>query len=77
MELCTDWAIAPVCKGTVKHIYCSETKALRGKHGFGVLLIQYRTKAGRSLFNEISTDDGIHGQVDSYQKSAIIMMNAI
>jgi len=37
---------------------------------------QAKIKCAKKLFNEISTDDVVYGQVDSYQ-NLLSMMNAI
>jgi type III restriction enzyme len=70
-----DWAIA-FQKGTVKHIYfVAETKGSMDSMDLRPIE-QAKIKCAKKLFNEISTDDVIYGQVDSYQ-NLLSMMNAI
>lgn len=70
-----DWAIA-FKKGTVKHIYfVAETKGSMESMELRPIE-QAKIKCAKTLFNEISTDDVIYGQVDSYQ-NLLSMMNAI
>ena len=61
-----DWAIA-FQKGTVKHIYfVAETKGSMDSMDLRPIE-QAKIKCAKKLFNEISTDDVVYGQVDSYQ----------
>ena len=70
-----DWAIA-FQKGTVKHIYfVAETKGSMESMDLRPIE-QAKIKCAKTLFNEISTDDVVYGQVDSYQ-NLLSMMNAI
>lgn len=70
-----DWAIA-FQKGTVKHIYfVAETKGSMDSMDLRPIE-QAKIKCAKKLFNEISTDDVVYGQVDSYQ-NLLSMMNAI
>ena len=70
-----DWAIA-FKKGTVKHIYfVAETKGSMESMDLRPIE-QAKIKCAKKLFNEISTDDVVYGQVDSYQ-NLLNMMNAI
>ena len=70
-----DWAIA-FQKGTVKHIYfVAETKGSMDSMDLRPIE-QAKIKCTKKLFNEISTDDVVYGQVDSYQ-NLLSMMNAI
>ncbi len=70
-----DWAIA-FQKGTVKHIYfVAETKGSMESMDLRSIE-QAKIKCAKTLFNEISTDDVVYGQVDSYQ-NLLSMMNAI
>ena len=70
-----DWAIA-FQKGTVKHIYfVAETKGSMDSMDLRPIE-QAKIKFAKKLFNEISTDDVVYGQVDSYQ-NLLSMMNAI
>lgn len=70
-----DWAIA-FQKGTVKHIYfVAETKGSMESMDLRPIE-QAKIKCAKTLFNEISTDDVVYGQVDSYQ-NLLNMMNAI
>lgn len=70
-----DWAIA-FQKGTVKHIYfVAETKGSMESMDLRPIK-QAKIKCAKTLFNEISTDDVVYGQVDSYQ-NLLSMMNAI
>lgn len=70
-----DWAIA-FQKGTVKHIYfIAETKGSMESMDLRPIE-QVKISCARKLFNEISTDDVIYDQVDSYQ-NLLSVMNAI
>jgi len=70
-----DWAIA-FQKGTVKHIYfVAETKGSMDSMDLRPIE-QAKLKCAKKLFNEISTDDVVYGQVDSYQ-NLLSVMNAI
>lgn len=70
-----DWAIA-FQKGTVKHIYfVAETKGSMESMELRPIE-QAKIKCAKKLFNEISTDDVVYEQVDSYQ-NLLNMMNAI
>lgn len=70
-----DWAIA-FQKGTVKHIYfVAETKGSMESMDLRPIE-QAKIKCAKTLFNEISTDNVVYGQVDSYQ-NLLNMMNAI
>ncbi|MGN0946158.1 MAG: type III restriction-modification system endonuclease [Megasphaera sp.] len=70
-----DWAIA-FKKGTVKHIYfVAETKGSMESMDLRPIE-QAKIKCAKKLFNEISTDDVVYEQVDSYQ-NLLSMMNAI
>lgn len=70
-----DWAIA-FKKGTAKHIYfVAETKGSMESMDLRPIE-QAKIKCAKKLFNEISTDDVVYGQVDSYQ-NLLNMMNAI
>ncbi len=70
-----DWAIA-FQKGTVKHIYfVAETKGSMDSMDLRPIE-QAKIKCAKKLFNEISTDDVVYGQVDSYQ-NLLSVMNAI
>lgn len=70
-----DWAIA-FKKGTVKHIYfVAETKGSMESMELRPIE-QAKIKCAKKLFNEISTDDVVYEQVDSYQ-NLLSMMNAI
>lgn len=70
-----DWAIS-FQKGTVKHIYfVAETKGSMDSMDLRPIE-QAKIKCAKKLFNEISTDDVVYGQVDSYQ-NLLSMMNAI
>lgn len=70
-----DWAIA-FQKGTVKHIYfVAETKGSMDSMDLRPIE-QAKLKCAKKLFNEISTDDVVYGQVDSYQ-NLLSMMDAI
>ena len=70
-----DWAIA-FQKGTVKHIYfVAETKGSMESMDLRPIELA-KIKCAKTLFNEISTDDVVYGQVDSYQ-NLLSMMNAI
>ena len=69
-----DWAIA-FQKGTVKHIYfVAETKGSMESMDLRPIE-QAKIKCAKKLFNEISTDDVVYGQVDSYQTLLNIMGN--
>lgn len=70
-----DWAIA-FKEGTVKHIYfIAETKGAMESLELRPIE-QAKIKCAKKLFNEISTDDVVYGQVDSYQ-SLLNIMNSI
>jgi type III restriction enzyme len=70
-----DWAIA-FQKGTVKHIYfVAETKGTMESLDLRPIE-QAKIKCAKKLFNEISTDDIVYDQVDSYQ-NLLSLMNAI
>nr|WP_326831114.1 hypothetical protein [Acidaminococcus fermentans] len=70
-----DWAIA-FQKGTVKHIYfVAETKGSMESLDLRPIE-QAKIKCAKKLFNEISKDDVVYGQVDSYQ-NLLSLMNAI
>lgn len=70
-----DWAIA-FQKGTVKHIYfVAETKGSMDSMDLRPIE-QAKIKCAKKLFNEVSTDDVVYGQVDSYQ-DLLSVMNAI
>lgn len=61
-----DWAIA-FKKGTVKHIYfVAETKGTMQSMDLRPIE-QAKISCAKKLFNEISTDDVVYDQVDSYQ----------
>lgn len=67
-----DWAIA-FHKGTVKHIYfVAETKGSMDSMDLRPIE-QAKIKCAKKLFNEISTDDVVYGQVDSYQNLLSVM----
>lgn len=67
-----DWAIA-FQKGTVKHIYfVAETKGSMDSMELRPIE-QAKIKCAKKLFNEISTDDVVYGQVDSYQNLLSVM----
>lgn len=70
-----DWAIA-FQEGTVKHIYfVAETKGSMESLDLRPIE-QAKIKCAKKLFNEISTDDVVYEQVDSYQ-TLLNVMNAI
>lgn len=70
-----DWAIA-FKDGTVKHIYfIAETKGSMESMELRPIE-QVKIKCAQKLFNEISTDNVVYGQVDSYQ-SLLNIMNLI
>ena len=70
-----DWAIV-FQKGTVKHIYfIAETKGSMESMELRPIE-QAKIKCAKKLFNEISTDNVVYGQVDSYQ-SLLDIMNLI
>lgn len=70
-----DWAIA-FRKGSVKHIYfIAETKGSMESMDLRPIE-QAKIKCAKKLFNEISTDDVVYDQVDSYQ-NLLSVMNAI
>ena len=70
-----DWAIA-FQRGTVKHIYfVAETKGSMDSMDLRPIE-QAKIKCAKKLFNEISTDDVVYGQVNSYQ-NLLSVMNAI
>ena len=61
-----DWAIA-FQKGTVKHIYfIAETKGTMESMDLRPIE-QAKIKCAKKLFNEISTEDVVYDQVDSYK----------
>ena len=67
-----DWAIA-FEKGTVKHIYfVAETKGSMESMDLRPIE-QAKIKCAKKLFNEISTDDVVYEQVDSYQNLLSVM----
>ena len=67
-----DWAIA-FQKGSVKHIYfVAETKGSMESMDLRPIE-QAKITCAKKLFNEISTDDVVYGQVDSYQNLLNIM----
>ena len=67
-----DWAIA-FQKGTVKHIYfVAETKGSMDSMDLRPIE-QAKIKCAKKLFNEISTDDVVYDQVDSYQNLLSVM----
>jgi len=70
-----DWAIT-FQKGTVKHIYfIAETKGSMESMDLRPIE-QAKIKCAKKLFNEISTDDVVYDQVDSYQ-NLLNVMNTI
>lgn len=70
-----DWAIA-FQKGTVKHIYfVAETKGSMESLDLRPIE-QAKITCAKKLFNEISKDDVVYDQVDSYQ-NLLSLMNAI
>ena len=70
-----DWAIA-FQKGTVKHIYfIAETKGSMESMELRPIE-QAKIMCAKKLFNEISNDDVVYGQVDSYQ-TLLNIMNSI
>lgn len=70
-----DWAIA-FQKGTVKHIYfIAETKGAMESLDLRPIE-QAKIKCAKKLFNEISTDDVVYDQVDSYE-NLLSLMDAI
>ena len=67
-----DWAIA-FQKGTVKHIYfIAETKGSMESMDLRPIE-QAKIKCAKKLFNEISTDNVVYDQVDSYQNLLNVM----
>ena len=67
-----DWAIA-FKKGTVKHIYfIAETKGSMDSMDLRPIE-QAKIMCAKKLFNEISTDDVVYEQVDTYQNLLNIM----
>ena len=67
-----DWAIA-FHKGTVKHIYfIAETKGSMESLDLRPIE-QAKIKCAKKLFNEISTEDVVYDQVDSYQNLLNLM----
>lgn len=67
-----DWAIA-FQKGTVKHIYfVAETKGSMESLDLRPIE-QAKISCAKKLFSEISTDDVVYAQVDSYQNLMNIM----
>lgn len=70
-----DWAIA-FKKGTVKHIYfIAETKGTMESMDLRPIE-QAKISCAKKLFNEISTDEVVYDQVDSYQ-NLLSLMDAI
>lgn len=70
-----DWAIA-FRRGTVKHIYfIAETKGSMDSMDLRPIE-QAKIKCAKKLFNEISTEDVVYDQVDSYQ-NLLSLMNTI
>lgn len=70
-----DWAIA-FQKGTVKHIYfIAETKGSMESMDIRPIE-QAKISCAKKLFNEISTNDVVYAQVDSYQ-TLLNIMNTI
>ena len=70
-----DWAIV-FKKGTVKHIYfIAETKGTMESMELRPIE-QAKIKCAKKLFNEISTDDVVYDQVDSF-KNLLSLMDAI
>ena len=70
-----DWAIA-FQRGTVKHIYfVAETKGSMESMDLRPIE-QAKITCAKKLFNEISTDDVVYGQVDSYQ-NLLSLINSI
>lgn len=70
-----DWAIA-FQKGTVKHIYfVAETKGSMESLDLRPIE-QAKISCAKKLFSEISTDDVVYAQVDSYQ-NLMNIMNAV
>lgn len=70
-----DWAIA-FQKGTVKHIYfIAETKGSMESLDLRPIE-QAKIKCAKKLFNEISTDNVVYDQVDSYE-NLLSLMDAI
>ena len=67
-----DWAIA-FQKGTVKHIYfVAETKGTMDSMELRPIE-QAKIKCAKKLFNEISTEDVVYGQVKTYQDLMNVM----
>lgn len=67
-----DWAIA-FKKGTVKHIYfIAETKGSMDSMDLRPIE-QAKISCAKKLFNEISTDNVVYEQVDSFQNLMNIM----
>ena len=70
-----DWAIS-FKRGTVKHIYfVAETKGTMESMDLRPIE-QAKIKCAKKLFNDISTDDVVYEQVDSYQ-NLLSVMNTI
>lgn len=69
-----DWAIA-FKKGSVKHIYfVAETKGTMESMELRPIE-QAKIKCAKKLFNEISTDDVVYGQVDTYENLLNLINN--
>ena len=69
-----DWAIA-FHKGTVKHIYfVAETKGTMESMELRPIE-QAKIKCAKKLFNEISTEDVVYGQVDTYENLLNLINN--
>ena len=67
-----DWAIA-FQEGTVKHIYfVAETKDSMSSMDLRPIE-QAKIRCAKKLFNEVSADDVVYEQVDSYQNLLSIM----
>lgn len=70
-----DWAIA-FNEGTVKHIFfIAETKGTMSSMNLRKIE-EAKIGCGKKLFNEISTDDVVYHEVDSYQ-SLLNIMNSL
>ena len=70
-----DWAIT-FREGTVKHIYfVAETKGSMESLDLRPIE-QAKITCAKKLFNEISKDDVVYDQVDSYQ-NLLSLMNAL
>jgi len=69
-----DWAIA-FKKGSVKHIYfVAETKGTMESMELRPIE-QAKIKCAKKLFNEISTDDVVYGQADTYENLLNLINN--